>query len=57
MRLTQQAVEALRSHRSAPARGEAKDGGLYQDQGLVFAGEGGTSSTPPTSVSDPSHRS
>jgi hypothetical protein len=41
VRLTQRAVEALRSPRARQAEEKLKAGALYQDQGLVFASEGG----------------
>jgi integrase len=41
VRLTQKAVEALRSHRKRQLEEKLRVGGLYQDQGLVFAGEAG----------------
>jgi integrase len=41
VRLTQRAVEALRSHRKRQLEEKLRVGGLYQDQGLVFTGEGG----------------
>ena len=41
VRLTQRAVEALRSHRARQAKEKLRVGALYQDQDLVFAGEGG----------------
>jgi integrase len=41
VRLTKRAVEALRSHRARQAQEKLKAGALYQDQGLVFASEGG----------------
>ena len=41
IRLTRGAVEALRTHRKRQAEEKLKLGGLYGDQGLVFAGEGG----------------
>jgi|SRR5215208_1088976 len=41
VRLTQRAVEALRSHRKGQLEEKLRIGGLYQDQGLVFVGEGG----------------
>jgi integrase len=41
VRLTQKAVEALRSHRARQAEEKLRVGGLYQDQGLVFARERG----------------
>lgn len=41
MRLTQRALEVLKSHRARQAEEKLKAGTLYQDQGLVFAGEGG----------------
>jgi integrase len=41
VRLTQRAVEALRSHRKRQLEEKLMVGSLYQDRGLVFAGEGG----------------
>jgi integrase len=41
VRLTQSAVEALRKHRARQAEEKVRVGSLYNDQGLVFAGEGG----------------
>jgi integrase len=41
VRLTQKAAEALRSHRAQQAKEKLRAGGLYQDQGLVFAGARG----------------
>jgi integrase len=41
VRLTEKAVEALRSHRARQAEEKLRIGSLCQDQGLVFAGEGG----------------
>ena len=41
VRLTPRAVESLRSHRARQAEEKLKAGSLYDDQGLVFAGEGG----------------
>ncbi len=41
VRLTPRAVEALKSHRAKQAEEKLKAGGLYSDQGLVFAGESG----------------
>ena len=41
MRLTQGAVEALKSHRARQAEEKLRAGSLYGDKGLVFAGEGG----------------
>ena len=41
VRLTPRAVEALRRHRARQAGEKLKAGSLYEDQGLVFAGEGG----------------
>jgi integrase len=41
VRLTQRAVEALRSHRARQVKEKLRVGSLYRDQGLVFAGEGG----------------
>jgi integrase len=38
VRLTPRAVEALKRHRARQAEEKLKAGGLYQDQGLVFAG-------------------
>jgi integrase len=55
--LTPRAAEALKSHRARQAEEKLKASSLYADQGLVFAGEAGGFSTPPTSVSDPSRRS
>ena len=42
VRLTQRAVEALRSHRAGQAREKLRAGSLYQDQDLVFPSEGGS---------------
>ncbi|MGB3682882.1 MAG: site-specific integrase [Rubrobacteraceae bacterium] len=42
IRLTRGAVEALRSHRVQQAQEKLQAGSLYEDQGLVFAGEGGS---------------
>ncbi len=41
IRLTHRAVEVLSSHRARQAQEKLKAGSLYQDQGLVFAGERG----------------
>jgi integrase len=41
VRLTQRAVESLRSHRARQAEEKLRVGSLYQDQGLVFASGGG----------------
>jgi integrase len=41
VRLTKRAVEALKRHRARQAEEKLKVGYLYQDQGLVFAGEVG----------------
>jgi integrase len=41
VRLTQRAVEALKSHRVRQAEEKLRAGSLYSDQGLVFAGVGG----------------
>jgi integrase len=41
VRLTTRAVEALKRHRARQAKEKLKVGGLYQEQGLVFAGTGG----------------
>jgi integrase len=41
VRLTQKAVEVLKSHRARQAEEKLGIGSLYQNQGLVFAGEGG----------------
>ena len=41
VRLTPRAVEALWRHRARQAEEKLKAGGLYEDQGLVFAGEVG----------------
>jgi integrase len=46
VRLTPRAVEALKRHRANQAEGKLKAGGLYQDQDLVFAGEGGNTINP-----------
>ncbi len=41
VRLTQKAVEALKSHRARQAKEKLRAGSLYGDQDLVFAGEHG----------------
>jgi integrase len=41
VRLTPRAAEALRSHRARQAQEKLRAGILYQEHGLVFAGEGG----------------
>jgi integrase len=41
VRLTPRAVEALKRHRVRQAGERLKAGSLHEDQGLVFAGEGG----------------
>ncbi len=41
VRLTPRAAEALKRHRARQAEEKLKVGSLYEDQGLVFAGEGG----------------
>jgi integrase len=41
VKLTLRAVEAIRSHRARQAEEKLRAGGLYQDQDLVFASEGG----------------
>jgi Phage integrase family len=41
VRLTQKAVETLRSHRARQAQEKLRVGSLYQDQDLVFAGQSG----------------
>jgi integrase len=41
VRLTERAVEALRSHRARQAEERLRAGAHYQDQGLIFAGEHG----------------
>ena len=41
VRLTPRAVEALKRHRARQAGEKLKAGGLYEDRGLVFAGEVG----------------
>jgi len=41
LRLTYKVVETLRSHRTRQAEEKLKEGRLYQDQGLVFAGQRG----------------
>ncbi len=56
VRLTQRAVDALKSHRARQAE-EKLRAGFYEDSGLVFAGEGGSSLTPRTCAKDPSPRS
>jgi integrase len=39
VRLTPRAVETLRRHRARQDEAKFKAGGVYQDRGLVFAGE------------------
>src|ERR671913_920933 len=46
IRLTPRAVEALKRHRARQAKEKLKVGGLYRDQDLVFAGEGGNPINP-----------
>jgi integrase len=46
VRLTPRAVEALKRHRARQAKEKRKVGGLYRDQDLVFAGEGGNPINP-----------
>lgn len=46
VRLTPRAVEALKRHRARQAGEKLKAGGLYRDQDLVFAGEGGNPINP-----------
>jgi integrase len=46
VRLTPSAVEALKRHRARQAKENLKVGGLYRDQDLVFAGEGGNPINP-----------
>jgi integrase len=46
VRLTPRAVEALKRHRARQAKEKLKVGGLYRDQDLVFAGEGGNPINP-----------
>ena len=41
IRLTPKAVEALHKHRARQAQEKLQAGPLYDDQGLIFAGEGG----------------
>jgi integrase len=41
VRLTEGAVDALRSHRARQAKEKLRVGAFYQDQGLIFAGEQG----------------
>lgn len=49
VRLTPRAVEAVKRHRARQATEKLKVGSLYEDQGLVFAGEGAAGwSTPRT---------
>jgi len=47
VKLTQRAVEALRSHRAGQARQRLR-ASFYEDSGLIFAGEG--AATLPSSV-------
>jgi integrase len=42
IRLTEKAVQTLRSHQARRAQEKLRVGELYQDQGLVFAGQGGS---------------
>jgi integrase len=46
IRLIPRAVEALKRHRASQAKEKLKVGGLYRDQDLVFAGEGGNPINP-----------
>lgn len=46
VQLTPHAVEALKRHRARQAKEKLKVGGLYRDQDLVFAGEGGNPINP-----------
>ena len=46
VRLTPRAVEALKRHQARQAKEKLKVGGLYRDQDLVFAGEGGNPINP-----------
>src|SRR5215217_599275 len=46
VRFTPRAVEALKRHRARQAKEKLKVGGLYRDQDLVFAGEGGNPINP-----------
>jgi integrase len=46
VRLTPRAVEAVKRHRARQAKEKLKAGDLYRDQGLVFAGEGGSPINP-----------
>lgn len=46
VRLTPRALEALKRHRARQAKEKLKVGGLYRDQDLVFAGEGGNPINP-----------
>ncbi|MDQ4106255.1 MAG: tyrosine-type recombinase/integrase [Actinomycetota bacterium] len=48
IKLTRQAVEALKVHRAAQNAELLKAGSLWQDQGLVFCTHGGKSLTPTT---------
>lgn len=41
VRLTERTVDAIRSHRARQAKEKLRVGTLYQDRGLVFAGERG----------------
>jgi integrase len=47
IRLTPPAIDALKRHRVRQAEEKLKAGGLYEDQGLVFATEKGTPLDPP----------
>ena len=46
VRLTPRAVETLKRHRARQAKEQRKIGGLYRDQNLLFAGEGGNPINP-----------
>lgn len=46
VRLTPQAVDALKRHRARQAEEKLKSGAFYKDQGLVFTAEGGTPINP-----------
>ncbi len=57
VRLTQRAVEALRSHRKRQLEEKLRVGALYEDSGSSSPARAAASSTPRTSVSGPSRRS
>jgi integrase len=57
LRLTQKAANALRSHRASQAQEKLRAGSLYGMRISCLRAKAEASSTPPTSVSDPSPRS